>query len=250
MTAWQVFDDASVVVTANRDERLDRPACPLHLLNDSLRVIGPQDERAGGPGSATTNIGYSLGSSTAGRTPSSPANAHEGCWSWTHSRARRLRWPAESSRMRRSTRIRGIQSHRRRWGRYDPIRVKWSTPTDGVRSRCPHRRECRGGRPFRNSGIPQSDRGHPNCSTNGRKKAENTRRTRIDLRPSPDESHEEWLARTTATLRDHDYGFCVHHGEFGTRSSPLITLCSDGTVDGRFADGAPCETGVSIFRST
>ena len=46
-------DDAPVVVAANRDERLDRPAYPPHLLNNSPRVIGPQDEKAGG-----TWIGY------------------------------------------------------------------------------------------------------------------------------------------------------------------------------------------------
>ena len=48
-----MFDDAPVVVAANRDERLDRPAYPPHLLSDSPRVIGPQDEKAGG-----TWIGY------------------------------------------------------------------------------------------------------------------------------------------------------------------------------------------------
>ena len=39
----------------------------------------------------------------------------------------------------------------------------------------------------------------------------------------------------------------LHHGEFGTRSSSLITLRSDGTVDDRFADGAPCETDVEYI---
>ena len=84
--------------------------------------------------------------------------------------------------------------------------------------------------------------------TAAKEQAENARRARPDLHPSPDESYEAWLDRATATLHDHDYGFCVHHGEFGTRSSSLSTLRSDGTVDDRFADGAPCETDVKYIQ--
>jgi diadenosine tetraphosphatase ApaH/serine/threonine PP2A family protein phosphatase len=100
--------------------------------------------------------------------------------------------------------------------------------------------------------IPEFPRGTEDIrtarQTAAKEQAENTRRARTDLHPSPDESHEEWLDRATATLHDHDYGFCVHHGEFGTRSSSLITLRSDGTVDDRFADGAPCETDVKYIQ--
>ncbi len=45
---YRVFPDYPVVVAANRDEYLDRPATAPAVLNDDPRVVGGQDLRAGG----------------------------------------------------------------------------------------------------------------------------------------------------------------------------------------------------------
>jgi len=249
ITAWQVFDDAPVVVAANRDERLDRPAYPPHLLNDSPRVIGPQDEKAGG-----TWIGYNEHRLLVGILNR-----------WTdaelageRSRGLLVMDALESQTATVAGRVveDAVEAHE-----YEGFNLIVADGDDAILYEWDGRLRRTGFDPgvhiVVNVGaddhfeIPEFPRATEDIrtarQTAAKEQAENTRRARTDLHPSPDESHEEWLDRATATLRDHDYGFCVHHGEFGTRSSSLITLRSDGTVDDRFADGAPCETDVEYI---
>ncbi|ELK45622.1 hypothetical protein D320_21146, partial [Haloferax sp. BAB-2207] len=53
--AWQVFEDAPVVVAANRDEQLGRPAEPPRRWEngDGPAIVAPRDAEAGG-----TWVGY------------------------------------------------------------------------------------------------------------------------------------------------------------------------------------------------
>ena len=249
ITAWQVFDDAPVVVAANRDERLDRPAYPPRLLNDSPRVIGPQDEKAGG-----TWIGYNEHRLLVGILNR-----------WTdaelageRSRGLLVMDALESQTATVAGRVveDAVEAHE-----YEGFNLIVADGDDAILYERDGRLRRTGFDPgvhiVVNVGaddhfeIPEFPRATEDIrtarQTAAKEQAENTRRARTDLHPSPDESHEEWLDRATATLRDHDYGFCVHHGEFGTRSSSLITLRNDGTVDDRFADGAPCETDVEYI---
>jgi hypothetical protein len=62
-----------------------------------------------------------------------------------------------------------------------------------------------------------------------------------DLRPEPGATSQSWLDRAGSVLGDHEYGVCLHHENFGTRSSSLIRLGTDD-VTYQFADGPPCET--------
>jgi uncharacterized protein with NRDE domain len=60
--AWQTEADAPLVVAANRDERLDRPARSLCVLRDSEpRVLGGQDDLAGGTWLAVNEHGVVAG---------------------------------------------------------------------------------------------------------------------------------------------------------------------------------------------
>jgi uncharacterized protein with NRDE domain len=58
----QVYDDLPLVVAANRDERLDRPALPMTVLRESNpRVLGGLDEVAGGTWLAVNDHGVVAG---------------------------------------------------------------------------------------------------------------------------------------------------------------------------------------------
>ncbi len=60
--AWQTEDDMALVVAANRDERMDRPARSLCVLRDrDPRILGGRDELAGGTWLAVNEHGVVAG---------------------------------------------------------------------------------------------------------------------------------------------------------------------------------------------
>ncbi|GGN17117.1 NRDE family protein [Halarchaeum nitratireducens] len=61
--AWRVYDDAPVVVAANRDEATDRPATPPHVWSEAsdARILAPRDEEAGGTWTGVTDAGFYVG---------------------------------------------------------------------------------------------------------------------------------------------------------------------------------------------
>src|SRR5258708_9836343 len=72
---FQVAPDAPLIVAANRDERLDRPAVPMTVLRDhGPRILGGRDELAGGTWLAVNEHGVVAGltnqPSANGRDPS------------------------------------------------------------------------------------------------------------------------------------------------------------------------------------
>jgi uncharacterized protein with NRDE domain len=59
---FQVVPDAPLIVAANRDERLDRPAVPMTVLQDhGPRILGGRDELAGGTWLAVNQDGVVAG---------------------------------------------------------------------------------------------------------------------------------------------------------------------------------------------
>lgn len=71
--------------------------------------------------------------------------------------------------------------------------------------------------------------------------AANANKLRDQLTPEPGEDGRSWLDRTASTIADHEYGVCLHGDQFGTVSSSLLRLGTDGVIY-RHADGPPCET--------
>jgi uncharacterized protein with NRDE domain len=62
VVAWQTVDGWPLVVGANRDEWLDRPATPMTVLQASgPRILGGRDERAGGTWLAVNEHGVVCG---------------------------------------------------------------------------------------------------------------------------------------------------------------------------------------------
>ena len=230
--AWRVFEEAPVVVGANRDESYDRPADPPARVADDPAIVAPRDAEAGG-----TWIGYNehrLFVGITNRWVEGPARER--------SRGRLVadcleRESAEAAcrfaeREVRDTGYEGFNlvladasaafllewDGRLRVRRFDPgVHVVVNVGADGAFFE-PERR-------------PEA----------GREQAANARRLREALRPEPGETADAWLARTADALGDHEFGVCVHGDGFGTRSSSLISLGED-RARYEFADGPPCET--------
>lgn len=232
--AWQVFADTPIVVAANRDERLDRPSNPPSVIDEDPRVIAPRDVEAGG-----TWIGY---------------NEHRvlvavlNRWTDANLRGERSRGllVADALDCESTGEAAAIVEQSTDEHEYEGFNLVVADAEDSLLYEWDG--ELRktvfdpGVHVVVNIGgderfeIPES---RPEL---GRAQADNTRRARNDLHPKTDETAEAWRERAATVLRDHDYGFCVHHGQFGTRSSSLISIYDDGAVDESFADGPPCET--------
>lgn len=240
--AWRAFPDAPVVVAANRDEATDRPSTPPAVRTagttggepDRPRMLAPRDERAGGTWigvnehgvfAGITNrwvdadlagersrgllVGDALAASTASAAVQTvrdavEADEYEGFNLVVADRddAVLLEWDGSLSET-----------------RFDPgVHVVVNVGADGAFDVPQHRPEV------------------------GEEQSVNARRARTELAVRADESADEWLARARTVLGDHDYGLCIHGDGYGTRSSSLVVVHSDGGVDYEFAAGPPCET--------
>lgn len=230
--AWQVFEDAPVVIAANRDEALGRPSHPPGIYSENPRIVAPWDEEAGG-----TWIGYNEFGVAAVITNRWLDDELAG------ERSRGLLVGDALERESAEDAARFVERSVRR-SEYDgfnlalidedaAILLEW----DGslrVRNLDP------GVHVVVNVGADGAFEIPAERAAFGERQAESARRARETLRPEPGERSEEWHERAAAVLRDHEYGFCVHADEYGTRSSSLIRI-GDG-AEYRFADGPPCET--------
>lgn len=216
--AWQVFEDTPVVAAANRDEATDRPSLPPGVLDDDPFVVAPQDEEAGG-----TWIGYS---------------EHGLFVAITN---RRTDLEGERSR---GMLVRGALAHEsatdalayvrdelanRHYAGFnlviaddqDATVIEW----DGTL----HSHDLEPGiHVVVNAGFDDED--------------EKSAAIKTATEAIRAEDAHEWLDGVTPVLRDHDIGACVHGDGYGTRSSSLVAVGSDGRASYRFAAGPPCET--------
>ena len=241
---WRVFDDAPVVVAANRDERLGRPSEPPAVTGGDPSVLAPQDAEAGGTWIGANEHGV-LAAIT-NRWADVPGGGDR-------SRGLLVRDVLDAAS---THEARGVVDDALGTHTYegfnlivaevggaatpgDPtaLYVEW----DGERN---VRRLDPGVHVVVNVGINGEYFEPDRDPDRGAEQAANATRLRDTLRPAADEPVSAWRSRAAAVLGDHDYGVCVHDPDrgFGTRSSSLFTLHADGTVDVRFADGPPCET--------
>jgi hypothetical protein len=248
--AWQVFEDAPVVVAANRDEWRRRVSHPPRGLGGWPRVIAPQDAEAEG-----TWIGYNefnLFVSVTNR------------WLDVELAGERSRGLLVREALARETAAEAIAFVEDQVAQYEYEGFNLVVIDKHRATLCAWDGELEitdfepGVHIVINVGADETFAIPESRATVGREQAVRTERALSDLQPEPAEGPETWLGRTTAALRDHDYGFCVH-GEvsergsdgssdspesdvgFGTRSSSLLTLYAGGRVEHRFADGPPCE---------
>lgn len=231
--AWRVFEDAPVVVAANRDEALDRPARPPAVIESDPRIVAPQDQQASG-----TWIGYNEHGLLVGITNR---------WNDADLAGDRSRGLLVRDALRREsagTAARYVERAVRNYeyagfhlvvvDRNSALYYEW----DG---QLRFRQFEPGVHVVVNVGADRQYKIPRGRVDAGEQQAENAEQVRETLVVRPGETAEDWRARAESVLGNHEYGVCIHGDGFGTRSSSVIEVRDDG-ASYRFADGPPCET--------
>ena len=231
--AWQVFADAPVVVATNRDEALDRPSEPPALRDWGTQVVAPKDEKAGG-----TWLGY---------------NEHgvvvvvTNRWLDSNVEAERSRGLLVRDALCGETAEDATRAVERELDErtYDGFNLVVVDETAALFVENGPSRRITTFEPGIHVVFNVGANGAYTIPTAhqeiGEQQAQNADTIRTTLQPAPGEQSGEWLDRAAGVLGDHDYGICVHRGEFGTKSSTLISVREEATRF-EYADGPPCET--------
>ncbi|WIV66593.1 NRDE family protein [Natrialbaceae archaeon AArc-T1-2] len=230
--AWRVFDDAPVVVAANRDEYRDRPSRPPGVYSEEPLVIAPRDAKAGG-----TWIGFNEHGLFAGITNR---------WNDVDLAGERSRGLLVADVLERESVREAVQTVERSTAENeyagfnlvvaDDSEAVW-LGWDGELARTDFEP---GVHVVVNVAVDDRVEIPASRTELGAEQAENARAVRDALAPEPDEGIEPWLDRTRSVLGDHEYGVCLHENGFGTTSSSLIVLGDDPGY--AFADGPPCRS--------
>ncbi|MFC7071976.1 NRDE family protein [Halovenus rubra] len=231
--AWQVFEDAPVLVAANRDEALGRPSEPPARRDWGARAIAPIDLEAEGTWLGYNEHGVLVGvtnrwldadregersrgllvrDALASETAEDAIRAveqelderiYDGCYLLAADEHAAML--VESGQERTVTNL------------TPGVHVVVNVGADGGYSIPAHRQEA------------------------ARGQAANADAVRETLKPEPGAQAEEWLDRASEILGNHEYSVCVHDDGFGTRSASLVKLGADERTY-EYADGPPCET--------
>ncbi|MFC7155063.1 NRDE family protein [Halomarina halobia] len=232
--AWQVFESHPVVVAANRDERLDRPSSsPREFADGDRRIVAPTDEEAGG-----TWIGYN---------DAGVVVAVTNLWvrGLTGERSRGL-LVRDALRRGSAAAALALVEDELATRDYEGFYLLLADADDAAL--------------VANDGDPTATRFDPGVHVVmnvgydttyfvpefrpdlGRQQAENGERLLRSLAPRDGETALDWRDRAATYLGDHEHGVCIHADGFGTKSSSLIAVDSEGRGSYLFADGPPCVT--------
>jgi len=241
--AWQVFADASLVAAANRDEAFDRPSRPPETFGDGPRILAPRDEDAGGTWIGVNDQGVFVAITNR----------------WTgqqrvgdRSRGLLVRECLEQGSAEEAVRYVERDLDERV---YEGFNLAVADANSALFLEYDERVQIRNFDPgvhvVGNTGadghyeIPEEP---PRLRDAAERQAENVDRLQTVLQPEPGEDAAAWLDRAAGTIRDHEFGVCIHGDGFGTRSSSLVSISADG-IEYRYADGPPCETDYSRVES-
>lgn len=230
--AWQVFDDAPVVVAANRDESLERDASPPAVRGDDPTLVAPRDEEAGGTWIGANEHGLFAGITNKWNDADLAGERSRGLLVADALEAGSVDAAAEL--------VETSTAEREYEGFYLVL-------ADADRAIC----YCWNGDLERidfdpgvhvvvNAAVDEHVDPPTERLEAARAQARNGRQVRAELVPEPRESHDAWLDRAAAVLGDHDYGVCLHRNGFGTRSSSLLAI--GDALEYRYAPGPPCRT--------
>ncbi len=233
--AWRVFEDAPVLVAANRDEATDRPSTSPGYYRSEPPIIAPRDEEAGG-----TWIGYNAAGVFVGITNR-----------WVDRPSGRSRGALVADCLAQDSAATAVEFVDRSvqtetYAGFNLVVADAETATlleyDGTLST---RSLDPGVHVVVNVGADGAFFEPTDRPAVGRQQGKNAETLQSALQPHAGESADEWLERAGTALGDHDYGVCIHGDGFGTRSASLIRLgVPDVGLNDRylFADGPPCET--------
>ena len=231
--AWQAFGDAPLVVAANRDERVGRPAEAPAKREWERPVVAPRDSEAGG-----TWLGYNADGVFVAITNRWMDADLEGA----RSRGLLVRDALNHATAEDAVRFVERELDERSYDGFNlvvadasaALLVEW----DGrprVRNLDP------GVHVVVNVGADGNYTVPGHRPERGKQQAENADAVLTALHPEPGEDSHGWLDRAASVIADHDYGVCVHGDGFGTRSSSLLRFGAERTTY-EFAPGPPCET--------
>lgn len=233
--AWRAFEDAPLIVAANRDEALDRPSVePARIPGDSGTpdVVAPRDEEAGGTWIGANEHGVFVGITNR----------------WTDAdlageRSRGLLVRDALAEPTASDAVTVVEDTVAA-SEYDGFNLVVADAAncsylefDGdlaVRSLDPGVHVVVNVGRVDEFAVPDSRREY------GHAQAENARAVHDALQVRNEETAADWRERAAGVLGDHDYGVCIHGDGFGTRSSSLLR--TGGEFAYWYADGPPCET--------
>lgn len=235
--AWQTFDDAPVVVAANRDEARNRPSeLPREREGG---IIAPRDAQAGGTWMGVTRDGLFVGITNrwvegvagersrgslvddclhAETVEAAARHVEESCREYEYDGFNLVLADAESAVL-------------LEWDGY--LSVTDFAPGVHVVGNVGY-----DGRYFEPPGHPEA----------GSEEADNAIRLRQVLHPEDGERADAWLTRAGEALGNHDFGVCVHENGYGTVSSTLIRV-GDAGIRYEHAEGPPCETPYEVVVS-
>ncbi|HXW47435.1 MAG TPA: NRDE family protein [Streptosporangiaceae bacterium] len=242
---FQVVPGAPLVVAANRDERLDRPAVAMTVLRDSgPRILGGRDELAGGTWLAVNEHGLVAGltnqPSAQGRDPSKRSRGELPLAFAVHERAataaRAMRAKLDPARYnpcwmlvgdRESLFFVGIDDGPRAWfERLGPgLHVLENAPLDAQSPKAEFVR-----------GLVRAELDRqgtdPAAFVAGLERVLSSHQPAV-AEPRTDDTGRTWPPEISAP--------CVHTEFYGTRSAMTVAVPADGQPGVRVADGPPCQ---------
>lgn len=238
--AWQVFEHTPIALAANRDEYLSRPSEQPRRRDWEQPVIAPLDRKAGG-----TWFGY---------------NQHElvvtitNRWRDGDVDADRSRGLLVRDALGCESAIEAAQVVERELDVriYDGFHLLLVDETAAILVTWDGVRDVQtlgpGVHLVVNVGVNGSYVVPSEYERAGNQQAASAEKISAALVPEPGELANSWLDRAGSVLSDHEYGACLHRGEFGTKSSTLFGLGDDVTY--RFAPGPPCENDYESVEET
>ncbi|MEF8780656.1 MAG: NRDE family protein [Haloferacaceae archaeon] len=259
--AWQVFADAPIIAAANRDESIDRSSSPPTVHPSGVGDSGPGSGSGSeaGPGSRSGSKSESVPAALA------PTDVRAGgTWiglndrgvfatvtnRWTDAdlAGDRSRGLLVADCLAAQSALEAARDVERQVTEveYDGFNLVIADASSAHLLEWDGRLRVRGFAPgvhvVVNVGADGAYSIPAARSELGESQAANADELRGRLQPEPGEAPDAWLDRAGAALADHDAGVCVHADGFGTRSTSLIRVSSDGDVRYDYADGPPCET--------
>ncbi|MEF8782589.1 MAG: NRDE family protein [Haloarculaceae archaeon] len=238
--AWQVFEDAPLVVAANRDERVDRPSEPPEVRDWETQVIAPLDAKAGG-----TWLGYN----EHGVLVAVTNRWTDGDLSGDRSRGLLVRNALRHESAENAVRYVERELDTRSYAGFNLV---VADATAAVLVEWGGRRQIRhfdpGVHVVVNVGVDGAYTIPAHRSEAAQEQAANADAVRTALQPEPGEGSWEWLDRAVDVISDHEYGVCIHRDGFGTRSSSLVHVAENGVIY-EYADGPPCRTAFERVES-
>ena len=235
---FKVAPDWPVIIAANRDDFLDRPATDPAVLIDDPLVVGGKDLRAGGTWLGLNEFGLVAG--LLNRRPAEEANPNARSRGMLCLDALRRRTAADAGQFAGAERGETYNPFNLLMASRDTAHVAYNRGSHiEVVSLAPGLHLL--------SNLDVNDFECPKISRSYSRFAE--------LGEQQDFRRDPVAARSAlgALLADHSTqldsrtgrpnALCLHMDGYGTRSSSLIFLGTDGEVRHFFAPGAPCKTG-------